>query len=108
MSWEKFIALGRIDADNRDEEFSMSHLAAKLSQWINGVSKIHGQVSREMFQHLYEGFEAEELHIDYVTNSVHYPTWTAPDLQEALPQNVRQKLSCSSNRILTSGQKSSR
>ena len=82
MPWEKFIALGRINADDRDEEFSMSHLAAKLSQWINGVSKIHGQVSREMFQHLYEGFEVEELHIDYVTNSVHYPTWTAPDLQK--------------------------
>ena len=82
MPWEKFIALGRINADNRDEDFSMSHLAAKLSQQINGVSRIHGKVSRDMFQHLYEGFEPEELHIDYVTNSVHYPTWTAPDLQE--------------------------
>ena len=82
MPWEKFIALGRVNADNRDEEFSMSHLAAKLSQQVNGVSRIHGKVSRDMFQHLYEGFEPDELHIDYVTNSVHYPTWTAPDLQK--------------------------
>ena len=82
LPWEKFIALGRINGDNRDEDFSMSHLAAKLSQQVNGVSRIHGRVSRDMFQHLYEGFEADELHIDYVTNSVHYPTWTAPDLQK--------------------------
>ena len=82
MPWEKFIALGRINANDRDEEFSMSHLAAKLSQQVNGVSRIHGKVSRNMFHHLYEGFEPDELHIDYVTNSVHYPTWTSPDMQE--------------------------
>ena len=82
MPWEKFISLGRVHGDNRDEDFSMSHLAAKLSQQVNGVSRIHGKVSRDMFQHLYEGFEPDELHIDYVTNSVHYPTWTAPDMQE--------------------------
>ncbi len=81
LSWEQFVALGRIDEHNRDEEFSMSHLAARMSQQINGVSRIHGKVSREMFQPLYQGFEAKELHVDYVTNSVHYPTWTAPDLQ---------------------------
>lgn len=82
MPWEKFIGLGRVNGDNREEDFSMSHLATRLSQQVNGVSRIHGKVSRDMFRHLYEGFEADELHIDYVTNSVHYPTWTAPDLQE--------------------------
>ena len=82
MPWEKFIALGRVNGDNRDEEFSMSHLAARFCRWVNGVSKIHGQVSREMFQDLYPGFEPEELYIDYVTNSVHYPTWAAPDFQK--------------------------
>ncbi len=81
MPWEKFIALGRINGGNHEEEFSMSHLAARLSQQVNGVSKIHGQVSRDMFQKLYPGFEPEELHIDHVTNSVHYPTWTSPELQ---------------------------
>ncbi len=81
LPWEQFVALGRIDEHNRDEEFSMSHLAARMSQQINGVSRIHGKVSRSMFQPLYQGFEAEELHVDYVTNCVHYPTWTAPDLQ---------------------------
>ena len=81
LPWEQFVALGRIDEHNRDEDFSMSHLAARMSQQINGVSRIHGRVSRDMFQPLYQGFEAKELHVDYVTNSVHYPTWTAPDLQ---------------------------
>ncbi|WKN44427.1 alpha-glucan family phosphorylase [Tunicatimonas pelagia] len=82
LSWEKFMALGRIKADNKDEEFSMSHLALKLSQEVNGVSKIHGQVSRKMFQPLFPGFEAEELHIGYVTNGVHYYSWTSQELQE--------------------------
>ncbi|MGB3588942.1 MAG: alpha-glucan family phosphorylase [Tunicatimonas sp.] len=82
LSWEKFMALGRIKADNKDEEFSMSHLALKLSQEVNGVSKIHGEVSRKMFQPLFPGFESEELHIGYVTNGVHYYTWTSQELQE--------------------------
>jgi alpha-glucan phosphorylase-like protein len=82
LPWEKFMALGRIDADNRDEEFSMSHLAVNLSQEVNGVSKIHGEVSRNMFQQLYPGFEPEELHIGYVTNGVHYYTWTSQEFQE--------------------------
>ncbi|MEM9672151.1 MAG: alpha-glucan family phosphorylase [Bacteroidota bacterium] len=82
LPWEKFMALGRIDANNRDEEFSMSHLAVNLSQEVNGVSKIHGEVSRNMFQKLYPSFEPEELHIGYVTNGVHYYTWTSQEFQE--------------------------
>jgi alpha-glucan phosphorylase-like protein len=54
----------------------MSVLAVKMSQEVNGVSKIHGRVSREMFQGLFEGYYADEIHIGYVTNGVHHPTWT--------------------------------
>lgn len=75
ISWQEFMGLGRKQMDNNTEKFSMSVLACKLSQEINGVSKIHGRVSREMFADLYEGHFANELHIDYVTNGVHYPTW---------------------------------
>jgi phosphorylase/glycogen(starch) synthase len=60
----------------------MSVLAAKLSQEINGVSKIHGRVTREMFVKLYQGYYPEELHIGYVTNGVHLPTWTAKSWQQ--------------------------
>lgn len=77
IDWQTFIALGKINPDNSDELFSMSHLAIRLSQEVNGVSKLHGSVSQEMFNVLYPGYNPEELHIHYVTNSVHYPTWIA-------------------------------
>ncbi|MCL2168133.1 MAG: alpha-glucan family phosphorylase [Lentimicrobiaceae bacterium] len=75
ISWEAFMALGRKNMDQINDKFSMSILACKLAQEVNGVSKIHGRVSREMFADLYDGHFANELHIDFVTNGVHYPTW---------------------------------
>jgi glycogen phosphorylase len=77
ISWERFVSLGKIDPQNSSELFSMSHLAIRLSQEVNGVSKLHGDVSKKMFNALYPGYIPEELHIGYVTNSVHYPTWIA-------------------------------
>lgn len=77
MKWDQFMNLGRWVENDPSEKFSMSVLATKLSQEINGVSKIHGRVTREMFVKLYHGFYPEELHIGYVTNGVHLPTWTA-------------------------------
>ncbi|OFY09114.1 MAG: hypothetical protein A2X11_02465 [Bacteroidetes bacterium GWE2_42_24] len=81
ISWEDFMQLGRFDEDDTTSNFSMSALAAKLSQEINGVSRIHGRVTREMFQEMYKGYFPDELHIGYVTNGVHYSTWTARSLQ---------------------------
>jgi glycogen phosphorylase/synthase len=75
ISWQDFMNLGKFQENNPDEKFSMSVLAVKLSQEVNGVSQIHGRVSREMFQGLYEGYYPNELHIGYVTNGVHMPTW---------------------------------
>ncbi|MEI7596051.1 MAG: alpha-glucan family phosphorylase [Bacteroidota bacterium] len=77
ISWNAFMSLGRFDENNLESKFSMSVLALKLSQEVNGVSKIHGRVSREMFAPMYEGYFADEIHISSVTNGVHYPTWTA-------------------------------
>ena len=77
ISWEQFIALGRINPDDPNEKYSMSFLAANCSQEINGVSRIHGKVSQDIFKPLYKGYESEELHIGYVTNGVHLPTWAA-------------------------------
>jgi phosphorylase/glycogen(starch) synthase len=76
ISWDEFIALGRFNPYDAGEKFSMSVLATKLSQEVNGVSKIHGRVSREMFAPLFKGYYPEELHIGYVTNGVHFYTWT--------------------------------
>jgi phosphorylase/glycogen(starch) synthase len=76
ISWQEFMNLGRFRENDPLEKFSMSVLAVKMSQEVNGVSRIHGRVSREMFQGLYEGYYADELHIGHVTNGVHHPTWT--------------------------------
>lgn len=75
ISWDTFMGFGRKRSAYTNDKFSMSILACHFSQEINGVSRIHGRVSREMFADLYEGRFAEESHIGYVTNGVHYPTW---------------------------------
>ena len=82
ISWEDFVALGRTNPNDASEDFNMSKLSIALSQRVNGVSKLHGEVSQEMFTELYPGYTAEEVHIGYVTNSVHYPTWIANDIHE--------------------------
>ena len=79
ITWEQMLALGRINANDPNEKFSMSFLAANLSQEVNGVSWLHGKVSRDIFKDLWPGYMPEELHISYVTNGVHYPTWAAPE-----------------------------
>jgi glycogen phosphorylase/synthase len=81
IKWEQFMKLGKAVEDSQDE-FSMSILAAKLSQEVNAVSRIHCTVTREMFSNLYPGYYPKELHIGYVTNGVHYPTWAARVWQE--------------------------
>jgi len=81
IPWPDFMNLGRIIPNNIQEKFSMSVLAARLSQEINGVSKIHGNVSREMFKDLYPGYFPHELHIDHVTNGVHMPTWATQSIK---------------------------
>jgi phosphorylase/glycogen(starch) synthase len=79
VSWEEFMALGRANPNNWDEKFNMSYLAAHLAQEINAVSMLHGDVTKDMFVNLWPGFLAEELHVSYVTNGVHWNTWTSPD-----------------------------
>ncbi|TVQ87218.1 MAG: alpha-glucan family phosphorylase [Bacteroidetes bacterium] len=82
VSWETFMSLGKIHPENPDERYSMSVLATKLASEVNGVSKIHGGVSREMFKDLYPGYFNDEIHIGHVTNGVHYGTWCAPEWQK--------------------------
>ncbi|MDR2907842.1 MAG: alpha-glucan family phosphorylase [Bacteroidales bacterium] len=82
ITWSALMGLGRVNENDSQEKFSMSILAANLSQEMNGVSRIHGRVSREMFVEMYNGYYPEELHIGYVTNGVHYKTWTHEDWQK--------------------------
>lgn len=79
ISWEQLLGLGKINVADPNEKFSMSFLAANLAQEINGVSWLHGEVSKDIFKGMWPGYMPEELHISYVTNGVHYPTWAAPE-----------------------------
>ena len=79
IDWRTMMSLGKVDPDNHDEKFSMSVLAANMSQNVNGVSMLHGKVSQDIFTRMYPGYLPEELYISYVTNGVHYPTWAAKE-----------------------------
>ena len=79
ISWETLLGLGKVNVDDHNERFSMSILAANCSQNVNGVSMLHGKVSQGIFANMYKGYLPEELHISYVTNGVHYPTWASKE-----------------------------
>ncbi|MBV8820084.1 MAG: alpha-glucan family phosphorylase, partial [Acidobacteriaceae bacterium] len=75
ISWDDFLALGRLDPHRADEPFNMAYLATRGSARVNGVSRLHGEVSRRIFQSLYPRWPTAEVPVDYVTNGVHVPTW---------------------------------
>ena len=79
ISWTEFIGMGRTNPDNHDERFCMSTFACNTCQEINGVSKLHGWVSQKMFAPLWKSYYPEENHVGYVTNGVHFPTWSATE-----------------------------
>jgi phosphorylase/glycogen(starch) synthase len=81
-TWEELMKLGKINANNPHEKFSMSFLACSCSQEINGVSWLHGEVSRDILKGMWPGYFPEELHIGYVTNGVHYDTWASGEWKE--------------------------
>ena len=64
-------------AEDDPEKFNMAHMGLRLAQRANGVSQLHGRVSREMFDELWPGFDATEVPIGSITNGVHGPTWAA-------------------------------
>ena len=77
IDWYDFMNMGRETPG--EGKFSMSVFALNTCQEANGVSWLHGKVSRDMFQPIWKGYTPEELHVGYVTNGVHLPTWTASE-----------------------------
>jgi glycogen phosphorylase len=75
---EELVALGRGNGKNGDETFNMAYLAARTCGMMNGVSRLHGKVSRGIFQSLYPSWPACEVPVSYVTNGVHVPSWDSP------------------------------
>lgn len=81
ITWEQYINLGKTNPNDPNEKFSMSVLACNLSQEVNGVSWLHGEVSKDILGNMWPGYFKNELHIGYVTNGVHFPTWIATSLR---------------------------
>ena len=81
ITWDQFINLGKTNPNDQNEKFSMSVLACNLSQEVNGVSWLHGEVSKDILGNMWPGYFKNELHIGYVTNGVHFPTWVASNLR---------------------------
>ena len=82
ISWDDLMDLGRNNPGDKGECFCMSVFACNTSQEVNGVSWLHGKVSQEMFSSIWKGYFPEESHVGYVTNGVHFPTWSATEWKE--------------------------
>ena len=91
IEWKDLIGMGRQNPEDNNEKFSMSVFALNTCQEANGVSELHGEVSRKMFAPIWQGYFPEELHVGYVTNGVHMPTWAASDwkalYKQTFPKN---------------------
>ena len=75
ISVDDLLAMGRQTPDDNSEPFNMAYLAVRNSGRINGVSRLHGKVSRQIFQNLFPGWPAVEVPIGSVTTGIHVPTW---------------------------------
>ena len=82
ISWDEFIGMGRTNPDDHGEKFCMSTFACNTCQEVNGVSWLHGEVSKKMFAPIWKGYYPEESHVGYVTNGVHFPTWAAAEWRD--------------------------
>ncbi|MEJ2738084.1 MAG: alpha-glucan family phosphorylase, partial [Anaerolineae bacterium] len=82
LSRQDFLALGRRNPANDGEEFCMTILALRLAAYSNGVSRLHGQVSRRMWQGLWPGVPEDEIPIGHVTNGVHFQSWISREMKE--------------------------
>jgi starch phosphorylase len=82
LSFRDLMALGRQNPDNDQEPFNMAYLALRGSGAVNGVSQLHGEVSRSIFQPLFPRWPQDEVPIGHVTNGIHVPTWDSQAADE--------------------------
>ncbi len=78
ITLDDLLALGRENPDDPEEHFNMAYLAIRGSGAVNGVSNLHGKVSRQLFGPLFPHWPADEVPVAHVTNGVHMPTWDSP------------------------------
>lgn len=95
LDLEGFLALGREDVSNKSEAFSMAVLALRISKFCNGVSRLHGEVSRGMWKNIWPGIPESDVPIGHVTNGAHTDMWVgermAKVFDQHLPKNWREK-----------------
>ena len=91
ISWNDLMNMGRENPDT-NERFSMSVFALNTCQEANGVSWLHGEVSKKMFAGVWKGYAPEESHVGYVTNGVHMPTWAASEWKDFYGKNLNPAL----------------
>ncbi|MDQ1428636.1 MAG: glycogen phosphorylase [Acidimicrobiaceae bacterium] len=89
LSIDQLMELGHFPDESPHAPFNMAVMGLRLAGLSNGVSQLHGEVSREMFQALWPGIEASDAPIRSVTNGVHAPTWVSSEMDELLTRHVR-------------------
>ncbi|MGH9678364.1 MAG: alpha-glucan family phosphorylase, partial [Candidatus Acidiferrales bacterium] len=94
ISLHDLLALGRQNPDDASESFNMAYLAIRGSGAVNGVSRLHGKVSRQLFEHLFPRWPEDEIPVGHVTNGVHMPTWDSAAADDCWTE------SCGKNRWL--------
>jgi starch phosphorylase len=82
LELHELLALGRQNADDSSEPFNMAYLAIRGSGAVNGVSRLHGKVSRHIFQPLFPRWPEDDIPIGHVTNGVHIPSWDSAEADQ--------------------------
>ncbi len=91
ISWNDFMAFGRVHPDNSQESFSMTVAAVKNAAFINGVSKLHAQVSRDMLKNLWPEVPLEHVSIQAITNGIHIPSWISFEMNDLFERYLGNK-----------------
>ena len=82
LPFNDFMALGRKDRNNHGESFCMTILALRMASYANGVSKLHGEVSRRLWKDLWPGVPENEIPISHITNGIHFQSWTSREMDQ--------------------------
>ncbi len=82
IGWKDFLALGRVIPEDESEPFGMTVAALRTAAFANGVSRLHGNISRQMWHNIWPGLPVEEVPIKSITNGVHLSSWISHDMDE--------------------------
>jgi len=82
MDWQQFLSIGRVNPGDDAEHFGMTVAALKSSAFCNGVSELHGKVSREMWHNIWPNLPSQEVPIRAITNGAHPASWISHDMKE--------------------------